>query len=87
MKIERISTKLIEILIGVTAGILGVSGFIYQTLKNPIGMTYPIIVFTQISVGLWAGYGLSISEPIIYVPNIIIVIMLTTIGVRKLKCY
>lgn len=75
----------LEILVGTIAGILGAGGFIYQSIKNPIGMTYPIIIFTGVSVGLWAGYGILIENPIMYIPNIIIVATLGVIGGKKLK--
>lgn len=77
---------MIEIIIGVIAGTLGVSGFIYQTWKNPIGMTYPMIIFIGISLSLWAGYGFLIGNSIIYLPNSIMIgllIVTTTKKVRK----
>jgi len=71
--------------IGVIAGILGVSGFIYQTWKNPNGMTFPMIGFVGISIGLWAGYGISIGDAIIYTPNLIMLLLLLITGMNKMK--
>lgn len=76
---------MIEILIGVIAGTFGISGFLYQTWKNPDGMTYPMIGFVFTGITLWTTYGISTNNPIVYAPNMIMMVLLGTTAVRKVK--
>ncbi len=71
--------------IGIIAGIVGIGGFVYQSWKNPIGTSWPMIVFVGASISLWAGYGLAIEDPIMYVPNLILVCMFSYNAYRKLS--
>ena len=75
----------IELIIGSIAGILGVSGFTWQTWKNPIGMTYPMIIFIGTSLSLWAGYGFLTGDSIIYLPNSIMIGLLGVTITKKVR--
>ena len=74
---------MIEVYIGIIAGLLGVTGFGYQSWKNPTGMTWPILIFSGISIGMWATYGVVLNNPILYVTNFIMVALLVYNAVMK----
>lgn len=73
----------LEILVGVIAGTLGIIGLTYQLLRNSIGMTYPMLLTIGISIALWASYGFSIQNPIIAIPNFIMVVLLGAMATKK----
>ena len=76
----------IEIIIGVIAGGLGVGAYLWQSVRNPRGLTFPMIGFAIISIGLWAAYGFVTNQPIMWIPNTIMVICLVyDAGIKLLK--
>ena len=81
---------MLETIIGLSAGILGVSGFGYQifkmlTSKETKAITYPMIAFIGTGVMMWAWYGISTNDEIIYTTNIIISSMLAGMAIYKWK--
>lgn len=74
----------ISILVGVIAGTLGVSGFAYQTWKNPFGMSYPMIFLVGTGITLWMTYGFAIGNLIISLPNAIMLGLLAATTIRKI---
>lgn len=65
-----------SIIIGSIAGTLGVSGFGYQLFKmmksqETKAMTYPMMSFLGIGIAMWATYGITTNDPVIYATNVI----------------
>lgn len=82
--------SVLELIIGSIAGILGVSGFGYQLYKmmkthETKAMTYPMMAFLGIGIAMWAMYGISTYDPIIYVTNIAMTGILIGMVVYKIK--
>ena len=74
---------MIEAVIGIVAGSLGIGGMVYQFLFKSTGLTYPMILFLGISTAIWMAYGFAIENPIIFAVNLILVVLLALTGVRK----
>lgn len=80
----------VEIIIGGIAGTLGVSGFGYQLWKmvksqETKAMTYPMMSFLGIGIAMWAMYGISVNDPIIYVTNVIMTGTLVGMVLYKIR--
>lgn len=73
----------ISIIIGFIAGGLGIFGLTYQLIKNSIGMTYPMLLTIGISIALWSGYGFSIENPVVAIPNLIMLVLLGAMATKK----
>jgi uncharacterized protein with PQ loop repeat len=81
---------MIESMIGPIAGILGVSGFGYQLYKmirtrETKAMSYNLSIFVGISIAMWAGYGFEQNDPVIYVPNLVLLIILAGMFGYKMR--
>jgi len=77
-------------MIGPIAGTLGVMGFGYQLFKmistgQTRAMLFPLSLFAGISIGMWAAYGIEKNDPVIFVPNGILVIILPGMALFKWK--
>jgi MtN3 and saliva related transmembrane protein len=78
----------LSVMIGIIAGVLGISGFGYQVLKmirtnETKAMTYPMMVFIGVGVAMWTAYGFTMNDAVIYGSNIVIVSLLIVTGVFK----
>jgi hypothetical protein len=76
---------MIDIIIGVIAGTIGIAGFLYQMVRNPFGMTWPMLGFVALSISIWTTYGLSIDNIIIYGTNAILLLLLIVTAIRKIR--
>ena len=82
------SDSMLELVIGSIAGTLGVSGFGYQLFKmikskETRAMTYPMMAFLGIGIGMWAMYGMAQNDPVIYATNVIMTGILVGMAVCK----
>jgi hypothetical protein len=72
-----------SLIIGIVASTLGISGFLYQMVYKPNGLTYQTMGFIGLGTSTWAAYGISISDPIISIVNITLVVLLGFSALRK----
>ena len=79
-----------SILIGMTAGVLGVSGFGYQLYRmmksaETKAMTYPMMSFLGIGIAMWASYGIVVDDSVVYTTNILMTLILAVMVLYKIK--
>ena len=81
---------MLEQIIGPLAGVLGIFGLGYQLFKmihtkETKAISYNLSILVGLSISLWAFYGINQNDPIIYVPNTILVGILAGMFVYKLR--
>jgi len=77
-------------LIGVLAGTLVTIGSLWQLYKiiktkDVSAIRYPWLIFVNISLLLWMGYGMVLNDWIIIIPNIVIPILYTIFMIIKYR--
>ena len=68
-------------MLGIIAGALGIAGVSWQLFQmmrtgQTKAISYNLSILLGISISLWAMYGIEQNDPVIYVPNIILVVLL-----------
>ncbi|MCH9658477.1 hypothetical protein K0U27_07260 [archaeon] len=79
-----------SIIIGPIAGMLGISGLGWQMCKmirtkETEAISYGLSILMGFSTSLWMAYGISRNDPVIYVPNAILVAILVGIFAYKMR--
>ena len=77
-------------MIGLIAGILGIMGFGYQLFKmiksrETKAMSYNLSILVGLSISLWVFYGIEKSDPVIYIPNLVLLVILVGMFGYKMK--
>ena len=81
---------MLENIIGPIAGALGISGLGWQLYKmvqfrQTKAISYSLSILLGCSISLWMIYGISKNDPVIYLPNAILVAILGGIFAYKTK--
>jgi len=79
---------ILESIISVSTGILGIGGLGYQlfkmiTTKKTRAISYNLSILVGFSISLWVFYGIEKNDPVIFVPNIILVGILAGMALYK----
>ncbi len=81
---------MLDIIIGPVAGVLGISGLGWQLYKmvrtgETKAISYSLSTLVGGSITLWTVYGISKNDPVIYVPNAILIGILLGMSIYKMK--